>query len=180
MSSILNAFVASLCGATADSKTDTRGDAKEDFITLIETMDLFVTRSPDYNRIEISTIFDKLMHQFSKLGRTEFLKTAVAKSSLPLVLQTQSVQDLFERLEAGKKKRNVADNFKHVVTDNFKTDMVVTFNLRSLKNYFELRANGAAWFQIQRLAEEMIKATPRKYLELIVKPDKLAKILDKK
>ena len=76
---------------------------------------------------------------------------------------------LFNALEEGKKKRNVGDAFKHVVTDNFKVDMVVTFNLRSLKNYFTLRDSGAAYFQIRWLAQEMMRKTPSKYLDLIIK-----------
>ena len=47
--------------------------------------------------------------------------------------------------------------------------MVVTFNIRSLKNYFDLRDSGAAWFQIQWLAQGMKDATPKKYLKLIDK-----------
>ena len=47
--------------------------------------------------------------------------------------------------------------------------MVVTFNLRSLKNYFDLRTSGAAWFQIRWLAEAIKKQTPEKYLKLIDK-----------
>jgi len=50
-----------------------------------------------------------------------------------------------------------------------KVDMVVTFNLRSLKNYFVLRDSGAAYFQIRWLAQEMMKVTPQKYLDLIIK-----------
>ena len=69
----------------------------------------------------------------------------------------------------GKKKRNVGDAFKHIITDNVKVDMVVTFNLRSLKNYFTLRDSGAAYFQIRWLAQEMMRVTPSKYLDLIVK-----------
>jgi thymidylate synthase (FAD) len=72
-------------------------------------------------------------------------------------------------LENGKKKRNVGDGFKHIVSDNWKVDMVVTFNIRSLKNYFDLRDSGAAWFQIQWLAEAMKEVTPIKYLKLIDK-----------
>jgi len=63
----------------------------------------------------------------------------------------------------------VGDAFKHIVTDNWKVDMVVTFNLRSLKNYFDLRDSGGAWFQIRWLAQAMKEATPEKYLKLIVK-----------
>jgi len=76
---------------------------------------------------------------------------------------------MFEALQAGKKKRNVGDAFKHIITDNVKVDMVVTFNLRSLKNYYTLRDSGAAFFQIRWLAQAMMKATPTKYLDLIVK-----------
>ena len=72
-------------------------------------------------------------------------------------------------LETGKKKRNVGDAFKHIISDNVKVDMVVTFNLRSLKNYFTLRDSGAAFFQIRWLAQEMIRVTPEKYLDLIIK-----------
>ncbi|HFB54019.1 MAG TPA: FAD-dependent thymidylate synthase, partial [Sulfurimonas autotrophica] len=78
-------------------------------------------------------------------------------------------QELYEALQNGKKKRNVGDAFKHIVTDNWKVDMVVTFNLRSLKNYFTLRESGAAYFQIRWLAQEMMKVTPKKYLDLIIK-----------
>lgn len=76
---------------------------------------------------------------------------------------------LYDALQAGKKKRNVGDAFKHIITDNVKVDMVVTFNLRSLKNYFSLRDSGAAFFQIRWLAQEMIRVTPKKYLDLIIK-----------
>ena len=78
-------------------------------------------------------------------------------------------QALFEKLQEGKKKRNVGDKFKHIVSDNWKVDMVATFNIRSLKNYFDLRDSGAAWFQIQWLAQAMKEVTPVKYLKLIDK-----------
>ena len=95
---------------------------------------------------------------------------AVAKSSLPfLETHKNDAEALYEALQCGKKKRNVGDGFKHIVSDNWKVDMVVTFNIRSLKNYFDLRDSGAAWFQIQWLAEEMKKVTPKKYLKLIDK-----------
>jgi len=100
----------------------------------------------------------------------DFLKNAVAKSSLPLVEKHKGdAEALFDALQCGKKKRNVGDAFKHIVSDNWKVDMVVTFNIRSLKNYFDLRDSGAAWFQIQWLAQEMKKVTPAKYLKLIDK-----------
>ena len=155
MSTIINAFMAS--------------DSEEWFINKMLTTDYLVITDPIYNRIEWQGVFNKLRHQLAIIGNDAFDKIAVAKSSLP-IKEYDSPEDIFSTLQSGKKKRNIGDNFKHIITDNFKVDMVVTFNLRSLKNYIDLRANGAAWFQIQWLAEAMVKATPRKYLDLIVKP----------
>ena len=161
MSSIINAFVASLQD----------NDPKAFFIQKVLDFDILVTTNNAYNRIEIGTIFDKLSYQFQVVE--EFYELAVAKSSLPLLDRYRGdAQALFSILQAGKKKRNVGDAFKHIVTDNFKVDMVVTFNLRSLKNYFTLRESGAAYFQIRWLAQEMMRVTPKKYLDLIIKKGK--------
>ncbi len=157
MSGIINAFVASKHG----------GD-REFFIDKVLEFDMFVTADEDYNRLEIGGMYDKLDFQSKKVS--DFHSIAVAKSSLPFVEEfAGNPQKLYEALQAGKKKRNVGDAFKHIVTDNVKVDMVVTFNLRSLKNYFTLRDSGAAFFQIRWLAQEMMKATPKKYLDLIIK-----------
>lgn len=157
MSGIINAFVASLHG----------GD-KEFFIQTVLGYDMFVTADEAYNRLEIGAMHDKLMFQKERVE--DFHSIAVAKSSLPFLEEfAGKPQELYDALQNGKKKRNVGDAFKHIITDNVKVDMVVTFNLRSLKNYFGLRDSGAAYFQIRWLAEEMKKATPKKYLDLIVK-----------
>jgi thymidylate synthase (FAD) len=159
MSSIINAFVASQHSAEY---------GKAFFIEKILGFDMFVTSDVEYNKIEISGMYDKLHYQASQVENFEEL--AVAKSSLALLeLHEGNSEALFEALEAGKKKRNVGDAFKHIITDNVKVDMVVTFNLRSLKNYFTLRDSGAAYFQIRWLAQEMMRVTPTKYLDLIVK-----------
>ena len=161
MSSVINAYVAS------------QGD-KEFFIKQVLSFDMFVTSNEDYNRIEIGAMFDKLSFQektyLSTQGQDSFYDISVAKSSLGLIDELKDdAQKLFDALQAGKKKRNVGDAFKHIISDNVKVDMVVTFNLRSLKNYFTLRDSGAAFFQIRWLAQEMIKVTPKKYLDLIIK-----------
>ena len=155
MSGVINAFVAS------------QGD-KDFFIDTVLGFDMLVTADEDYNRLEIGAIFDKLQYQQNRVY--DFNELAVAKSSLSLLDGYKGDSDgLFKALQAGKKKRNVGDAFKHIVTDNFKVDMVVTFNLRSLKNYLTLRDSGAAYFQIRWLAQEMMKVTPKKYLDLIIK-----------
>ncbi|SFV58811.1 Thymidylate synthase thyX [hydrothermal vent metagenome] len=157
MSGIINAFVASKHG----------GD-KEFFIEKVLDFDMFVTADADYNRLEIGAMYDKLDFQSTKVE--DFYAIAVAKSSLPFLEELKGKpQAMYEALQNGKKKRNVGDAFKHIVTDNWKVDMVVTFNLRSLKNYFTLRESSAAYFQIRWLAQEMMRVTPKKYLDLIIK-----------
>ena len=158
MSSVINAFVSSL-------------ESDNPFGFFLETllgMKLFVITDRGYLAIEIRAIFDKLMFQYER--DEAFIVSAVAKSSLPYIQENRgNASKLFELLQGGKKKRNVGDKFKHIVSDNWKVDMVVTFNIRSLKNYFDLRDSGAAWFQIQWLAQAMKEVTPIKYLKLIDK-----------
>ncbi|MEK6658724.1 MAG: FAD-dependent thymidylate synthase [Campylobacterota bacterium] len=157
MSSVINAFIA--------SETSNNRDF---FIDKVLGFDMLVTCDKEYNRIEIGAMYDKLKYQSKTVEN--FNEIAVAKSSLSFLNEfAGNSQALFDALESGKKKRNVGDAFKHIVTDNFKVDMVVTFNLRSLKNYFTLRDSGAAYFQIRWLAQEMMKKTPSKYLDLIIK-----------
>ena len=162
MSSVINAFTASM-------------HSKEPFAFFLDKvldLNLFVITDKEYLKIEIRSIYDKFMFQYTR--DKEYLKNAVAKSSLHLIDEFKgNAQALYEALENGKKKRNVGDGFKHIVSDNWKVDMVVTFNIRSLKNYFDLRDSGAAWFQIQWLAKEMKKVTPLKYLKLIDKDYKI-------
>jgi thymidylate synthase (FAD) len=94
----------------------------------------------------------------------------ISKESLQILNNWEFGKDgLFNKMETTKKVRNIGDNFKHIVTDNWKVDLICKFNLRSLKNYFTLRDSGAAYFQIRMLAEAMKEATPNKYLDLIVK-----------
>jgi thymidylate synthase (FAD) len=156
MSSLINAFVA------AKECSD-----REFFVEKLLSFNMFVTANEAYNILEINSIYDKLLYQTAVVE--DFNALAVAKSSLELLEKHSDASSLFEALESGKKKRNVGDAFKHIVSDNWKVDMVVTFNLRSLKNYFTLRDSGAAYFQIRWLAQEMMRVTPKKYLDLIVK-----------
>ena len=157
MSGIINAFVASKHGGDRDF-----------FIDKVAEFDMFVTTDAAYNRLEIGAMYDKLDFQSQKVD--DFHAIAVAKSSLAFIEELQGKpEELYATLQGGKKKRNVGDAFKHIVTDNWKVDMVVTFNLRSLKNYFTLRESGAAYFQIRWLAQEMMQVTPKKYLDLIIK-----------
>ncbi len=165
MSSVINAFVASLESGVGMQ------EAFEFFLEKLLALELFVISDEDYLAIEIRAIFDKFLFQYKR--DENFLINAVAKSSLPYLEEFKGDSEaLYEALERGKRKRNVGDGFKHIVSDNWRVDMVVTFNIRSLKNYFDLRDSGAAWFQIQWLAQKMKEVTPIKYLRLISKEHK--------
>lgn len=158
MSSVINAFTASLKSS----------DGLSFFREKLLALELFVITDETYIAIEIEAIYKKLQFQYQR--NTQYLTQAVAKSSMAYIEKYKDEpHKLYLALEKGAKKRNVGDGFKHIVTDNWKVDMVVTFNIRSLKNYFDLRDNGAAYFQIQWLAQQMKEATPLKYLRLIDK-----------
>jgi thymidylate synthase (FAD) len=157
MSSVIHAFVASTLAPEPFSF----------FLEKVKALDLFVIADETYMAIEIKAMYDKLQFQFTK--SEAFMELALAKSSFSLLESHSDASELYTALESGKKKRNVGDAFKHIVSDNWKVDMVVTFNIRSLKNYFELRDSGAAWFQIRWLAQAMKEVTPIKYLKLIDK-----------
>jgi len=172
MGEVLNAF-------NASQDVD---DSREWFIDKMIKADSLVVPTEDYLRLEWGNAFDKLLLQKMKLIKKgeSWEKLTVAKKSIPLLNQNMSAEDLFLALEAGPRKRNVGDSFKHIVTDNWKVDGMMTINIRSLKNFFDLRDSGAAWFQIRWLAEEMKKVTPSKYLKLIDKKFKDSKEKDEK
>jgi len=159
MSSIINAYVASSKAKYPENW----------FIKKMHELNILITSDKLYNYLEYKNIFEKLSFQEMKIDTEDFINLSVAKSSLKFIDTINNSDELFKLLEEGKAKRNVGDPFKHIVTDNWKTDLVMTINLRSLKNFFELRDSGAAWFQIQWLAQAMKEVTPIKYLKLIDK-----------
>ena len=87
------------------------------------------------------------------------------------VFDDEDPMEILNAMLEAKGKRNAGDDFKGIVTDNFRTELVWSINLRSLKNFLDLRHSGAAWFQIQWLAEEVLAQIPTKYRELIWKKD---------
>ena len=161
MSSVINAFNAS--------------NTLDEFTDLIKSLDMFVITGTRKN-LEIHQIWDNLVHQELMLepadetGISGFLNISTSREQLEYLIHSDDDYRIeFQKLQSLKQKRNVGDNFKHIVTDNWKTDFVFTMNLRTLKNYLDLRNSGAAYFQIRMLAEEIIEATPKKYLDLVMK-----------
>ena len=142
---------------------------KQWFIDKILSLDIFITSNIEYNKLQASDIFDRLMFQFNNMEEGDFYRAAIVSSNVEEFMNCITEEQCYEVLNR-KKKKNIGDPFKHIVNDNWKVDLVCTFNLRSLKNYLKLRDSGAAWFLIRDLAQAIKKATPEKYLSLIDKP----------
>ena len=163
MQDILHAFNAtSIC---------LMGDSKATFITLVQEFDMFTVKGAA-ETIEISHMYEKLHHHLITVSSEVFTGLSMSKAAKVIHdnrSSYESPRDLFNALKDTPSKRNVGDAFKWIVTDNWKVDMVVTMNLRALKNYLTLRDSGSAYFQIQWLSQAIKNVTPSKYLDLIVK-----------
>jgi len=160
MTSLLNAFIVAV-------RSDM--DLIQWFIKQVKKLDMFVIVDDTLLDIEIGSIYRKLKWLYEK-DKENFLSYVLSKEGLGIYNDSDLTDDeLLDRLNHAKDKRNAGDKFKFIVTDNWKTDVVITFNLRSLKNFFTLRDANSAYFQIRHLAQAMKKVTPSKYLELIVK-----------
>ena len=163
MQDVLHAFNA--CSISQMSQ------AKYNFQQLLLPMKLFVV-TDKVELIEVGQLYDKLHHQLLTVGNDEFGKLTMGKDALEIFKDRNTYEEpieLFNKLVTCKNKRNVGDAFKWIVTDNWKVNLVMTMNLRSLKNFYKLRDSGAAYFQIALLAKAMKAITPNKYLNLITK-----------
>ncbi len=162
MSNVIYAFAA--CQLAEDNI--------EAFIDLMLPLDLFVTTDKQYNILQIEDIYNKLTYQLGRKDKYTFFSAVLSKDNLEYlrhVEESDTPEVVFRNLQAGKQKRNAGDPIKHIVNDNWRVNLILTFNLRSLKNFFYLRRAGSAFFLIDELAKAMIEATPSKYLKLIRK-----------
>jgi len=141
------------------------------FINKIDALNIFVVDDREYNAIEIGGMWTKLNHQYNILGSDEFKKLSIAKSLLESFEDVKEADEAFALLGT-KAKKNVGDFIKHIITDNVSVDLAFTINLRSLKNFLDLRLSGAAYWQIQLLAHSIYKQIPENYLKLVVKDAK--------
>ena len=160
MQSILNAFIASYLSE----------DHINTFQKLVSNFTIFDKDSVWFS-LECHYVYSRLETQLKALTAEEFINLVLSKDAQQNLEKYigRIPEEAFVILENSKPKRNVGDAFKHIVTDNWYTDLVMTMNLRSLKNFFELRDSGAAYFLIKELAKQMKLSTPDKYLNLIVK-----------
>jgi thymidylate synthase (FAD) len=163
MQNILNIYIAS-----AEAR-----DSRQWFVQEVKKLNMFVIKG-DIEELEIKQMYNKLlMHESLFFDKSEFVKLCITKDTFEQYTSNSAeitADECLEFLNNTKTKRNVGDAFKWLVTDNWKTDLVMTMNLRSLKNFLQLRDSGAAYFQIRTLAKTIKEATPSKYIDLVVKP----------
>jgi thymidylate synthase (FAD) len=136
------------------------------FYHKLKNSGMLVTTSEQYNMLELSSMYDKLIYQFNILGKEAFYEVSIAKSLLESFKAADTEEKMLKVLNS-KDKKNVGDAFKHIITDNVLCDIALTINLRSLKNLLELRLNGSAYFQFQVLAAEIWKQIPDNYKDLL-------------
>jgi thymidylate synthase (FAD) len=173
MNSVINAY-----NAATMLKTDIadRMNIKEVYLTrfkmIIRALDMFVVKDIPAI-IEMESMFEKLYYHNQMIDEDDELDWKELTCSKDMIdkdpFDTNDVFDCYRILMLSKQKKHVGDSFKWIVTDNWKVDMVITFNLRSLKNYLTLRDSGAAYFLMRELAKAIKAATPLKYLRLIDK-----------
>jgi len=143
------------------------------FEELMKTLPFSIIKNQELLGEEIHGIYIKLRFYLYGMKNND-IENMLSKAQADIlnsheVFSDESAEDLFNAMLDAKAKRNAGDDFKGIVTDNFRTELVWSINLRSLKNFLDLRNSGAAYFQIRWLAEEVIKQVPSRYLELIVK-----------
>lgn len=169
MSDILKAFIFAI--NTCDNEL-----AKSIFGKIMSRLNITVIADDSYNTLMYDDMFCKLLYHAHLLTMDEFINLALSKEAIAFVdtlnkdeKTDAECSELFDKMLMCKDKKNAGDSFKHIVSDMWATDDVVTMNLRSLKHFLSLRATGSAWFLMRALAEEMIDATDIKYLRLISK-----------
>ncbi|MCF6331005.1 MAG: FAD-dependent thymidylate synthase [Sulfurimonas sp.] len=166
MGAIINAFIADMIHNRSNTEPSPW------FLSTLLDMNLFVVSEPGYVGIEVSTIWMKLKYHWAKIGEEKFIRISTIKAVGALYYEHKENEEhllFYSKANSSKQKRNVGDSFKHIVSDNWKTDLVMTVNLRSLENFLKLRLPGSAWFQIRMLANKILEVTPSKYTNLIHK-----------
>ena len=136
------------------------------FNSIMEELDPLTFKYDEFARQEYMHILEKLELHFKSKAIVH--KDVLSKRQLQKVDEISDLMEL-NKYEIGSLireiwklpfKRNIGDDYKFIVSDNFSTDIVSTFNLRSLKNFIELRDSGAAWEPMRILAKEMFNKLP--------------------
>ena len=92
----------------------------------------------DYDRVEKYLILQDCLAK-SQSALLEMLRTAVCHNSANI------------------------DTLKYLIPESFKTSLYMTINARSLRNFFELRTDKTAHFEIRQLALKIFDALPENH-----------------
>ena len=137
------------------------------FIVTGELLDLEIKQCYDKLTLIIRRDYGHVAYDknsYNYIGK--LIAPLVSKATHEELVKFTKIEDFFR---AKKNKKNLGDGFKGIVTDNWRVDLMLSINLRSLKNLIKLRDSGAAFKQIQTLAKELQKELPKGHLDLIVK-----------
>ena len=133
---------------------------------ILNNRNYFTVSSESYLRIEAMNMALRLIYQLEQIGYNSFKELIVPKSLLEEFDSAETFDDAMSILKK-KSKRNIGDPFKHIISENISVDLGLSINASSLKNMFELRLSGSAWFQFQVLMNEIYKQIPSNYMRLI-------------
>jgi thymidylate synthase (FAD) len=98
---------------------------------------------------------------------------SVEANTLYLKLELYNREELLVKGLTGSKKKKQNDRVKRCLPETWTTKTVLTFNLRALKHFVELRDSGSAYYGIRELTQEIINKAPEKYMRFIKKPKDL-------
>ena len=154
---ILIAFISVLAITDITDRVNT-------FVKLTNALDVFVM-----DEVTNATNLYYSLHSLYNSDEELFMKTCYSKGAREVIAQYDDYEERLKRLPQEKISKLAGDYIKHLVNDSWATSAVVTYNLRSLKTFLELRDSGAAWYQMQDLAKAIIEATPVEHMQLIYK-----------
>lgn len=124
-----------------------------------------------YKIVRMLDVYSKQIGYYDK-----FLPDVLSKEAIEYLKEYNtlfSYENIYTGLISCKQKRNAGDTIKFIVSDLWATNIVITFNARSLAHFMKLRDSGAAWFPIRELAIQIYNTTPPSIQRLIRKPKKV-------
>jgi len=130
---------------------------KREVLAMLDTFNIFTTSNPTNITRLLQDVIDII--RFNRDARNYLSPTQKE------YIDTEGF-DLSEFVSLNYKK-NVGDNFKHLVTDAWATELTWSINVRSLRNFMELRLSDAAWEPIRELAEAVNAVLPQDIKRLL-------------
>lgn len=77
--------------------------------------------------------------------------------------QVMQLQVLWNALQTGCKN----DKLKYLIPESYKTSLIMSINARSFRNFYRLRTDASAHYEIRELAHKMLDEIPTLYRETI-------------